>query len=113
MMESQSPHHTKVRTLGEDLRHYALLLWNWIWLILLAALLGAGAAYYTSSQMTPVYQASTTVLVDESASDGSSEYQSILMNERLTQTYAELLTKQPVLEAVREKLSLPGTSQDL
>jgi len=101
------------RPLSEDLRQYAMLLWHWAWLLVLAGGLAAGAAYYVSQRMTPVYQASTTVLVDYATSDGSNEYQSVLMSERLTQTYAELLTRQPVLEEVASTLNINHDVGDL
>ncbi|MFV1948571.1 MAG: polysaccharide biosynthesis tyrosine autokinase [Anaerolineales bacterium] len=108
-----SPQQFDEQPLSEDLRRYGYLLWRWAWLILLAAALAAGAAYFVSIQMTPVYQASTTVLVDKANTDGSSEYQSLLMSERLTQTYAELLVQKPVLEVVVERLDLAISAEDL
>lgn len=99
--------------LSEDLRYYGYLLWHWAWLILLAAVLAAVAAYFVSIQMTPVYEASTTVLVDKASTDGSTEYQSVLISERLTQTYAELLVREPVLEEVIERLELGLSAEDL
>ena len=113
MNNEQYPQQHDQQSLSEDLRHYGYLLWHWAWLIILAAVLAAGLAYYVSIQMTPVYQASTTVLVDKANADGSSEYQSLLMSERLTQTYAELLIQEPVLEAVVERLDLGLSAGDL
>ena len=100
------PQEFEQQSLSEDLRRYGYLLWHWAWLIILAAVLAAVGAYFVSSWMTPVYQASTTVLVDIASTDGSSEYQSVLMSERLTSTYAGLLTQKPVLESVIEQLQL-------
>jgi len=112
-MERSPQQFDDLQPLSEDLRHYGYLLWHRAWLILLATVLAAVAAYFVSFQLAPVYQATTTVLVDKASTDGSSEYQSVLMSERLTQTYAELLIREPVLEAVIEHLQLGLSTEDL
>ena len=91
-------------TLSIDLRRYFALLVHWAWLIILAVVLSGAAAYFVSSQMTPVYQASTTVLINQAPSTRASDYASLLTSERLTQTYSQLLTKRPVLQGVVEAL---------
>jgi non-specific protein-tyrosine kinase len=73
---------------------------RWWWLVVGCALLAAVSAYVVSSQMTKVYQASVTLLVHQSSSSGTSDYAAILTSERQARTYAEMLTEQPVLEAV-------------
>ena len=101
-----------VRPLSEDLRFYFNLLWHWAWLIALAGVLAGIITFFVSRSLTPVYEAETTVLVDQGASSSTSEYQSILMSERLTQTYADLLTQNPVLEEVLEELELDLDLED-
>jgi non-specific protein-tyrosine kinase len=63
--------------------------------------------------MTPVYQASTTVLINEASITKSADYATIVTSERLAQTYAQLMTKQPVLEKVIQRLELGMTSGQL
>lgn len=90
-----------------ELKRYGAILWHWIWLIVLGTVLGAGAAYVSSRLTTPVYAASTTLLINEAPSSGkTTDYTSILTSERLARTYSEMMTKTPVMEAVRDALGL-------
>jgi non-specific protein-tyrosine kinase len=76
--------------------------------------LGAGAAFPFSYLSEPTYQASTTLLINEApASSSSPDYTSLLTSERLAKTYAELLHKRPVLEAVIASLKLGATPEAL
>jgi len=89
-----------------EFRRYFDLLLRWWWLIVLGTVVAAGSAYFFSRGSTPVYQASTTLLVDQSR-QASTDYTSILTSERLSQTYVEWLRKRPVLEEVIQRLQLP------
>lgn len=91
--------------IGNELRQYIALLRRWLWLLVLATVLAGGAAYLVSRQMTPVYEASTTVLIREASNSvNASDYQSIITSERLASTYAEMMKNTPILEAVREQV---------
>lgn len=95
-----------------ELKKYGITLWHWAWLIILGTLLGAGIAYVSSRLTTPVYSASTTLLVNEAPSSGkTADYASILTSERLASTYAQMMTKQPVLEEALKDLKLDSTIQ--
>jgi succinoglycan biosynthesis transport protein ExoP len=94
---------------GLDLRRYMAVLRRWWWLIVGCALLAAVSAYVVSSQMTRVYKASVTLLVHQASTSGTSDYAAILTSERQARTYAEMLTEQPVLEAV---VAQPGFDMD-
>ncbi|MHB1132150.1 MAG: tyrosine-protein kinase domain-containing protein [Chloroflexota bacterium] len=96
-----------------ELRQYAALVWRWLWLLVLAAVLAGGAAYYVSSQMTPIYRASTTLLVSQAQNPGTPDYNSLLTGERLARTYGQLLEKRPVLETTIASLALPLSPQKL
>ncbi len=85
------------------------LLLQWAWLLILATVLAGVAAYVTSIRTTPVYQASTSILIDEAPTSRTSDYAALLTSERLTSTYSELLIKSPVLDRVIERLSLTTT----
>jgi len=93
-------------TLGVDLRQYLALLRHWAWLLVLGTILAGATAFIVSKQMTPIYQASTTILIDEPPSAKISDYTALLMSERRVLTYSELMTQEPVLEAVLERLGL-------
>jgi polysaccharide biosynthesis transport protein len=90
-----------------ELKKYGTILWHWAWLIVLGTLLGAGIAYASSRLTTPVYSASTTLLVNEAPSSGkTADYTSILTSERLARTYSEMMIKQPVISSTLESLNL-------
>ncbi len=89
-----------------ELRQYFAVLWKWLWLIVLATVLAAGTAYIISTQMTPIYEASTTLLINEARNPGPLNYNDILTSERTAKTYAERLTKRPVLEEVARRTGL-------
>lgn len=96
-----------------DLVRYVRLVGRWWWLLVLAVLLGSGSAYAISQFMTPVYRATTTLLVNQTQSPGIIAYNDILTSERLTKTYRELITKRPVMESVIEDLGLEMTPDEL
>jgi non-specific protein-tyrosine kinase len=81
-------------------------MWHWAWLLVLATLLGGAAAYIFSIRTTPIYLATTRLLINEAPMTRSTDYASLLTSERLARTYSELLTTQPVLEEVIQRLNL-------
>jgi capsular exopolysaccharide synthesis family protein len=91
---------------GIDLRQYLSLFWHWAWLIALAAVVAGVAAYVMSKRTTPYYQSSTTVLVNEAPATKTTDYSSVMLSEQLTSTYAEMMTKDPVLNEVIGQLGL-------
>ena len=97
-MESQS--------FSEDIRRYISLAWHWAWLLILAGAIAAGVAYYINRNTTPVYQASATFLINEAPLTRSADYSSIVTSQSLAQTYALLMTKEPVLQGVVDRLGL-------
>jgi capsular exopolysaccharide synthesis family protein len=96
-----------------ELRQYLGILRKWAWLIVLGTLLAGGTAFAVSKAMTPIYRASTTLLVSEAGDTTITDYTSIMTSERLAKTYGELLEKRPVLEEVIENLGLDLESDEL
>jgi len=96
-----------------ELRQYYFIVRRWLWLIVLCTVLGAGSAFGVSSHTTPVYQASTTLLVQQAPSGDGSDYQNILTSERLARTYSEMLKARPILQRVIDQLGLDQTPGDL
>ncbi len=92
-----------------DLRQYLALFRQWWWLITLAALLAGAAAYLYSRQLTPIYAASTTLLVNEAVGVSSADYSSLMTNQMLAQTYAQIITARPVMEKVAARLGTRAT----
>jgi len=89
-----------------ELRQYFAVIWRWMWLIVLGTVLAGGTAYVVSRNMTPIYRASTTLLINQARNPAVTDYTSLLTSERLAKTYAELLTKRPVLEEVAKRLEV-------
>ncbi|MBI5713666.1 MAG: polysaccharide biosynthesis tyrosine autokinase [Chloroflexi bacterium] len=96
-----------------ELKQYALILWRWLWLILLGTVLAAVTAYVVSRLMTPVYAASSTLLINQAPSDKVSDYTAILTSERLARTYSQMLTGVPVLKEAITTLNLNTNATDL
>ncbi|MCX7668489.1 MAG: polysaccharide biosynthesis tyrosine autokinase, partial [Anaerolineae bacterium] len=97
-----------------ELREYAQLVRKWLWLILLCTVAAAAAAYVVSKNSTPIYQASTKLLVNQSSSNQANlAYQDILMSQQLARTYANLLADRPVVEATAQRLGLPTDQKTL
>ena len=89
-----------------ELRQYFAVIRKWLWLIVLGTVLAGGTAFVVSRNMTPIYRASTTLLIHQARNPTATDYSSILTSERLAKTYAKLLTKRPILEEVANRLGL-------
>ena len=89
-----------------ELRQYLAVIWKWLWLIVLGTVLAGGMAFVVSRNMTPIYRASTTLLINQARSPSVIDYNVLQTSERLAKTYAERLTKRPVLEEVAARLGL-------
>lgn len=89
-----------------ELKAVATTLWRGKWLIILLTLLAATGAYVISRQVTPVFEASTTLLIDQAPASQTSNSSSIAASQRLARTYSELLTKRPVIEETLVRLGL-------
>jgi capsular exopolysaccharide synthesis family protein len=76
----------------------------------LGAVIGAGSAYAVSQAMTPIYRATATLLVNQTQTPGVIAYNDVLTSERLTKTYRELITQQPVLEDVVDDGDAPAAT---
>ncbi|MEJ2737932.1 MAG: polysaccharide biosynthesis tyrosine autokinase, partial [Anaerolineae bacterium] len=57
-----------------------------------------------SRNMTPVYAATTTLLVTPGSAQALDNYSSLIASERLAQTYAQLLQSAPILEETYQRL---------
>jgi len=89
---------------SQDLRHYINLFLHWWWLIVLCALLGAGAAFVYSVRQPPVYTATATLRVQ--FSDTGDEFRTIYYGEQLASSHRQMLTGRDVLQAAIDQLGL-------
>lgn len=96
-----------------DLRRFGRVVWRWLWLIALAALIAAGAAFLASTLSTPVYEASTALLIREGQKEAGLDYNSILISERLARTYSQMLKDTPVLDETIARMGLAMTEEEL
>lgn len=97
-----------------ELKQYASILLRWTWLIVLCALIASLLAYVVSRQQTPIYAASTVLLVNSPAR-GIAQYSdsALRSTEGMLGTYAELLVKRPVLEETIKDLNLSRSPESL
>ncbi|HLF71416.1 MAG TPA: polysaccharide biosynthesis tyrosine autokinase [Dehalococcoidia bacterium] len=77
------------------------------WLLILGPLITGIAAFYVTGQMQPVYKATATVLVNRTVTPGVIDYNDLLLSERLTNTYAQLIERPSVMDEVIRRLALP------
>ncbi len=88
-----------------QLRHYAWVIWYWLWLILLGTGICTCATYVIGSHITPVYQATALVQVNGS---GNSSNNDVYSKQALAVGYALLITSTDVLKVVAQRE--PGVS---
>jgi len=91
------------------LRH----LWRWGWLLVLSAVLAGLVGLLASRWLTPVYRATTTVLVGERTRGDQPVTETLNRSQLLAETYIQLLKSRPVLDAVIAQLNLPMNREKL
>ncbi len=95
-----------------ELRQYVAVIWRWLWLIVLATAIAAGSSYWASRSMPLVFQSSTTLMVGQSIiQDPNVTSQDLMLSQQLAQTYVQMATRQPILQATIDSLGL-GTRWD-
>lgn len=88
-----------------ELRQYWHLVRKWLWLVVLGTLLTGSIAFVVSRNMTPVYQASTTLLITPGGAQGLDNYTNLMASERLARTYAQLVVSPSILEQTYRRLA--------
>jgi capsular polysaccharide biosynthesis protein len=83
------------------------------WLILLLTLLAGAVGYAASLRIDPTYQAASSILVGQPFQDPNPDKDSIESIQQLTFTYADVISRQPVLAAVVRDLNLDTSWQKL
>jgi capsular exopolysaccharide synthesis family protein len=89
-----------------DLRVYVLLLLRWWWVILLAGIIAAAVAFSYNSRLTPIYQATSKVLINQARSPAGTDYSDILTSERIARTYADLMVRETTLQRTLTRLGV-------
>ncbi len=97
-----------------DLRHQLAFLRSSLPLVAIGALIGAVAAFLLSSVLPPTYQSQATLLVGQAANPGTTaDYNQLLISQRLSQTYAQLVTLPEIATGVIDELDLSTTPDEL
>ena len=98
-----------------DLKEYLDIIWSKKWLILgitlLAALISGLVSFFV---LQPVYEASTTIMIGKSNnSEQSIKYDDLMLNQKLVNTYSEIIKSNTVLEEVVSNLKLGQSATQL
>jgi non-specific protein-tyrosine kinase len=96
-----------------DLRGQIAIIRKWIPLLVVSVVLAAGAAFLISSELPKVYESKATLNVGQSLSAVNTDYNQLLVSQRLSTTYATVATTRPILDSVIAQLKLGATSGDL
>lgn len=87
-----------------DFRRIFSALLRWLWLLLLVTAIGVASAYFYSRQQTPVYEATTNVLVTRNSQQTIGDISQSLNITQLVETYVRMLTLNEFLGIVSERL---------
>lgn len=94
-----------------EIKQYVSLIWRWTWLVIVGVVVAGTTAYFVSKNTTKVYSASAQLLVDEAPGSGSgNDYSQVLLEQRLTQTYLEIMKTNPVLFETIDRLGLTSAN---
>ena len=96
-----------------ELRQYIAIASRWWWLVILMTMVAGVTSYAASQRQTPVYEATSTLIVGQSIQATELTTGDIYTSERLAQTYASIARRQPVLQGVVEALNLNDTWLEL
>ncbi|MGC4192972.1 MAG: polysaccharide biosynthesis tyrosine autokinase [Thermomicrobiales bacterium] len=89
-----------------DLRHLTKIARRWWWLLLLAPIIAGASAFFVSNRQTPLYSATAVLRVNPPVNSELNQ-QSFTVTTNLGETYRQLITYDPVLQRVVDKLKLP------
>src|SRR5438105_11904517 len=96
------------------LRAFVALVRRWWWMTALYVVVGVIGSLVVSALTTPVYAASTTLVVTSQsvAVADDTDYDSLLTDEQLANTYSQLLHSHPLLKKVVTSLGLKFTPRE-
>jgi len=83
-----------------DLRRQAQIVRSWLWLLIASLVLAGAAAYLVSNSLAKVYESTVTLLVGQSSTSSTPNYNDLLASQRISQTYADLATTGTILGQV-------------
>lgn len=97
-----------------DLNQYFKSIIRWWWLILLSTTLAAFASYIASLQQPRIYKTTTTLMVGQQILQKSDiTGNDFSLTGQLAESYAQIVNRQPILQAAVDSLGLDMGWQDL
>ena len=92
-----------------EIERYWAVIWKWLWLIIIGIVVAGGTSYFLSQRMEPVYEATTTLVVNQTTNPTAGfEY-----SQPAVATHIELIKQQSVMEEVSNELGLPYSPEEL
>jgi tyrosine-protein kinase len=88
-----------------ELKEVVVLYRRWIWLLVAGLILGLISGLVVSKIQTPIYEASTKVLITRSRQEGGADILAI-SDQQLVLTYQQLLKTRPVLDEAGSELGI-------
>ena len=89
-----------------ELRSYTRVIWKWLWLVVLAAVVAAISSYFTVNSAPRLYQTKTTIMVGRFIEDPDPSGTQFYTSQQLAQTYVQIVRRQPVLQGALDALNL-------
>lgn len=96
-----------------ELRELVIVLLKRWWLLCLAAMLGGALGYGISLRQTPIYEATTSLLVGLSMQTSTLDRTDLQTGQQLAITYSNIVRRQPVLQGAIDTLQLDMSWQSL
>ncbi len=109
-LEKTSQEQTKEEL---DIRQYLSLLVYRSWLIILVGIVAGAISYLISIRFPPIYESTTSVLVNEAPESKSADYSSVLMSKQLTSTYSQMMVNDLVLKQVASEFGLTNPLDEM
>jgi succinoglycan biosynthesis transport protein ExoP len=96
-----------------ELQRYVAVVWRWLWLIVLATGVAAGSTYLATRDQPPVYRTTATVMIGQLIQDPNPSSMDFYAGRQLASTYADLVKREPVMQATADALGLTTPWQSL
>lgn len=89
-----------------ELKEYFSIARRWWWLLLLGVIIGGGAGYVFAQSKIPLYQSQTTLMIGRFIQSANPNYNEAYTAQQLAQVYADLMQREPILQATITALGL-------
>jgi succinoglycan biosynthesis transport protein ExoP len=87
-----------------ELRQYFAVVRRWWWLVVLSVAIAATSTYFASRSTTPLYRATTTLMIGRVIYDPNPTNMEFYTGQQLANTYAQMVRREPVLQGAIERL---------